>query len=392
MKIGSLSGSLQQTVGGTPFIVAGSNISITSGSNGSLTLSSTGGAATGSLTTFYIPDYGSWSDTGVDLGAYFGPIFRIGTKLYLFGGYTSGNVATNKIYSASYDASGITPAWSDTGATMPSSTPCMRIALIGSTLYMFGGLDNFSTIYSASLATPLSWASTGASIDTRRDNASIVIASGTIMLFGGWYGVAGRSDAGYASVATPTTWSTSASVLAGALWEHGSATIGNNVIHVGGQGNTTTVQKGSVNRTQPSVPSYATNMFGSVTTMPAVFHNGTHVAIVGCGSTSVMIGQAGRELSQWETMLAVTPVTFQYPGGSTWIGGDGRAYFVKSDTTGRIYRSGRVAVYVPDATLNANSNPYAGLAGYLEDGTPAMVSSHVRMGVAPWITYTTGSF
>ena len=48
MQVGSLTGSLQHTIGDTSFLVAGTNVTIVTGSTGQVTISSTGGSGGGS--------------------------------------------------------------------------------------------------------------------------------------------------------------------------------------------------------------------------------------------------------------------------------------------------------------------------------------------------------
>jgi len=392
-------GLVYADAGALEAVTVGSGLSLT-GPAGSRTLSGSGGSPT--LTDYWIPDPQHWEDTGADVDVAgtkysIGGIWRVGNALYMFGARNGSGTDTNKILTATYDASGAVPTWSDTGATMPAALGGARIALIGSTLYAFGAYVNDTTIYSASLATPTVWSSTGSTIDARRDSAQMAIANGRIIIVGGYTGAAGLNTVGSASLASPTNWSTGGITLATPIWESGVATIGGAILSIGGASPfpTSYGMRGSVYSMQPDLRSSATGIFSgglSFATLPQLFDNGRSIFAIGAGnSASALVCDVGSELqtSGWMVLANASPSALQYTCG--WIGGDGRAYAVNY-LTGRMFRSGRKKVYVPSSYVAASASAYAPLLGYTDEGLPAVVSSHVRMGVPPWLTDRTTAF
>lgn len=379
-----------------------------------------GGGGPVTISEHWIPDPKTWTDTGVDVDIggdkhFLLSVFRVGNTLYSFGSRKTGNIDTNKILSAPYDSTGNTPTWSDTGATMPSDLSYGRIALIDNTLYCFGAGSGQGTtttqIYTAPLSNPTVWSNTGATIDIRRDSATLVIANNTIMIVGGYDNSisSGKNTVGYASVSAPTSWSTSGAILPVNIWDNSTAVAGGNVMSIGGAspGQTSYCIRGPVSTSQPDFSSNATGVFsGGATcgTLPYVIDNGNFVSLIGGGNTtSSAICAVGNELgtNAWQVVPNASPTSLQYTSG--WIGGDGRCYVVNFGT-GRIFRSGRTKVYVPSTYVPSGASAYAPLLGYSTEadavqangwqagGVPTIVSSHVRMGIQPWLTNRTTAF
>lgn len=354
-----------------------------------------GGSSAVGYTEYWVPDpYAPWTNTGVASPLYACPVFRVGAKLYLFGGYDSAGAQSAVIYQADYDASGTVPVFTSTGSSLPvaSGMGRGRIGLIGSTLYIFGSNDNLSgsrytKILSAPLATPTVWSDTGATFGTLRQDASLMIANGLIGVIGGWNGV-GIDSTIYTSTATPTSgWATSGSIGGGNTWQMGAYLTNSQVVVVGGF-TSSTVRRGAISRFPLFDIVRGSTLPKNVDTNPGVLFMGSEV-FVSNSTATVSCAIEGNETSLWNDLgnLVNTTVSFQE---AWWIGGDGRAYTIESVSgTRRIFRSGRRKVYVPTdtiATLEGLFGPYTDLPGYLADGTPSKVPMHVRMGIAPWWT------
>lgn len=370
------------------------------GADGSGRIGAVTGGGGGSLTEYWIPDPLFWEDTGVTSPVTMGCAFRISNTLYIFGGAIGGdpNNLTDKIYSASYDASGNTPVFSETGATLPSATSGLRVVLLDNTLYAYGSKGGLTSILSASVGSPTSWSATGASLSVQRSAAPIVVANGYVMIMGGYTGASGLQTIQYASTATPTTVATTGNIFSNTVWESGAAVFGGSFVNIGGVNFGTTVYQCSELSIVPStIPNSLNGAIPATSTTegdPEIFDLGTEAVAVGIGfnpgfgpqpTNRVLRCPRGSELQSngWYVTNPL-PATTNNIFGSRWIGGDGRMYFINRQDQ-KIYRSGRRKCYVP-AVTNVTGEDYSGLMGWLEDGTPACVSMHVRMGIAPWFT------
>ena len=353
-------------------------------------------AASGSYTEYWVPDPTMWTDTAVVPPACQGAVFRVGATLYMFGGNTntSSSVArTDNIYSAPYDASGTTPVFTDTGANMPGTCFGGRIALIGSTLYMFGERGNGETyIWTAPLATPTVWTDTGLTFGggVLRYSTGVMVGNGYIVVPKGYNGSAGLDTCRYTSTSTPTSgWTNTVgggiTGWGGAGWEVGCAFTEGTFKVIGGFGFSTTVLRingadflGRCNS--------ATALPSAAEKDPAVFDLGHELIITGHNVGKTVFSCAnGRELGAWYSFGDVQPANLSYTYGANWIGGDGRIYLVQNSSR-LIYRSGRQKVYVPTSEVAARTDPYQPLRGVYANGGAAVVSRHVLMGNAPWLT------
>lgn len=339
---------------------------------------------------YWIPDFYAWEDTAVVAPLIKSQVFRIGAKLYMFGGY-DGVANSAVIYSADYDATGTVPVFTSTGASLPAVANGLRVVLLGSTLYSYAGKSTPNTaIWSAPLATPTVWTATGSSI-TRRDNAPIVVSSTRVSIIGGHDGVSGYNTVQSALLATPTTIAMSGAVMNN-NWEAGAAIIGSDhLLYWGGTGTEIALMRRAkasildLYGTIPQIPSptFPTNMSGS----PEMISNGDHHCIIG-GATTSDATFCNADFTALQRIPTILPRVVNYPYGSVWVGGDGRAYFISTDGTKKIQRSYRKRVWVRASEVNAANavGPYAPLVGVTDDGTPAIVSTHVRMGSPPWLT------
>lgn len=359
------------------------------GATGATGATGPAGSGSGSLVEYWVPDPTYWEDTGVDAPVIQTSVRRIGSKLYMFGG--SDGPVVNKIYSADYDSSGTTPVFTDTGSTLPGAVMGARIVLLDSTLYCYGGFDNVSNIWAAPVSNPVTgWYDTGTSIPERRDNAPIAVVNDTVMIFGGYDGGTGNITVRSYPVATPTSGATiSGSVFSSYIWECGVAVLDDNIYVFGGVNNTQTVYSRNVNYSQQPIARFnglcsnALSVGGPGSSRGVDL--GTEFVQFGItNSTNVLRVRRGNELvsNGWEPIYSILPGYVQYP--AHWVGGDGRIYVVAMDKS--IYRSGRRKLYAQSSSLPITGNDYAPITGWYSDGSPGVVSTHVLMGMEPWLT------
>jgi hypothetical protein len=305
----------------------------------------------------------------------------------MFGGVISGSV-TNKILSATYDSTGTTPTFSDTGATLPGSYGGGRFAIIGSYIYMFG--NRYSTdakkIYKASLSSPTSWSDTGSTLPDVRNDAPVIVSteSSQVAIIKGYSGSAFINTFSYASTSTPTTWATGATAYGTASNQIGAAVIGGYLLFTGGSQSTLYLNKISSSQLMSATPYSVSGVFADTMGSDCVWlHNGSEVAIIGNNTTTVYHNTMQNCFKNpWESYTSALPTTMSYLMDAVWYGGDGRCYCVSGGT---VYRSGRKQVYVPTNSIDTGY-PYRGLVGCYADGEPAMVSSSVLLGTNAWLT------
>lgn len=348
------------------------------------------------LNEYWIPDATSWTDSGVTAPAYGACVRRVGNTLYAFGGMVGG-VATAKIWTAPYGAGA--PVFVDSGAVMPFAAQGYRIALlddgVNKRLWAFGS-DDFATLHilHADLADPLTWTDTGVSI-SRCDNCGFVICNEQIFLiFGNFNGTGGGGLATvqHTSVTTPAAgWATTPVMSTPVTWQIAAYALRDSIVQLGG---VPFLGWGAhVGRFLPLANNLANGVFNNLqTVLPYTVDNtpisldlGTTVAIIGYNfGRDVLSTHVGNEfVTDWQIFSNALPSGASYIyGGAPWVGTDGIAYFIQP-TTGKIIQSARRKVYVP-TQLQPNSDPYTPLYGEFADGSPAIVSSHVLAGIAPW--------
>gem|GEM_PF-2973937 len=165
----------------------------------------------------------------------------IGNTIYLFGGFTtSSSTATNTIYSASTSAP---TTWTNTGKTLPSNLGWSSLAVVGSKLYLFGGSTSTTTsatnaIYSANISDPTTWTIVnGKTLPANLTGAAFTVAGNSMYLIGGANGSSAVDTIYTASLSDPTTWTLSANKLPVALLNTTIATAGNSLYLYGGSTN-----------------------------------------------------------------------------------------------------------------------------------------------------------
>ena len=157
----------------------------------------------------------------------------IGDKVYRFGGYSdSPSGASNAIYSAPVSDP---TNWTDTGKTLPASFGSASFAIVGSTMYLFGGYNGsaLNTIYSAPVSDPTNWTDTGKTLPQAQRGSQLAVIGGTMYLFGGYNGSALNTIL-TASTSDPTTWTDTGKTLPTGIVGAQLAVIGNNLYLYGG--------------------------------------------------------------------------------------------------------------------------------------------------------------
>ncbi|HEU5004919.1 MAG TPA: capsid cement protein [Candidatus Saccharimonadales bacterium] len=162
----------------------------------------------------------------------------IGNTIYFFGGADlSTFTATNKIYSAPVsNPTNVTY----TGFNLPNYVRNSVIAIVGSNIYLYGGIDNTGTainaIYTASVSNPTSWSSAGTLPGGLALNqSSLAIIGSNIYFFGGLNGTSTYTNEIYrASISSPATVVDTGHTVPVALRQSSVAVIGNYVYLFGG--------------------------------------------------------------------------------------------------------------------------------------------------------------
>jgi hypothetical protein len=180
----------------------------------------------------------SWSDTGaalpVNLSA--SQLAIIGDSVYLFGGVNDTNPISRHILRALVNNP---TSWSDTGNTLPGNLAGSQLAVIGNYVYIFGG-EMVNVVYKAPVSNPTSWSDTGATLPGILAGSQLAIIGDYVYLFGGWNGASAVKVIYRAPVSDPTSWSDTGSTLPGNLYDSQLAVIGDYVYLFGGHNGSST--------------------------------------------------------------------------------------------------------------------------------------------------------
>ncbi len=231
---GWTTGSLPGTISGSQTAVIGSYVYLFGG------FYSVSGGYDSRIFRAPISDPNSWTDMSLTAngskrlpGALgFSHLAIVGSTVYLFGGYNGTNGWRNVIYSAPVSDP---LTWSDTGAHLPGANGDGALAIVGSTIYLFGGYNGtyLNTIWSAPVSDPLTWSDTGS-------HFSVGIADHQIIVVGNYLYIFTGSSILRAPTSDPTSWTNMTSLtgktLPGAATAPQVLAIGDRLFLIGGLG------------------------------------------------------------------------------------------------------------------------------------------------------------
>jgi signal transduction histidine kinase len=297
----------------------------------------------------------SWSSTGSNLpaGIEFGSTAVIGNTIYLFGGSTSNDVhaPVNTIYSA--PVSNPTSWTLVSGKTLPGVRAAASIAVVGNKIYMFGGFSSYltptNTIYSANLSDPTTWTDTGKTLPAARGYMTLVTANNALYLYGGYNG--GSTNTIYtAPLSNPTNWSNTGKTLPSNLELALPAVVGNNIYLYGGY---TSGAANVIYTASTSDPATVTNT-GS--TLPGAMYANNIFAV---GSKLYMVGghNGANYLPYIYSADVSAPTNWTYTGlnlpaalyGAQYYMVNNKMYIAGGETTGA---SMQTAIYSAAVTHN----------------------------------------
>lgn len=248
-------------------------------------------------TSSYALDPAAWVlDTNPMAGALaYSQSAVIGSYVYLFGGYNS---ATGHYTNVIYRAPTSDPtAWSNTGATLPGSVGAAQLAVVGSYVYLFGGVNDsayLNTIYKAPISDPTAWVDTGAHLPTTLGASSIAVVAGNVYLFGGTISGTASRVIYTAPTSNPTAWTDTGALLPAGLAFSSLAVVNGYIYLFGGENPTFTPVKviyraptsdptswsdtlavlpGNVGETQSAVLGDSVFIFGGRTTFSSLSSN-----------------------------------------------------------------------------------------------------------------------
>ncbi|HVV67086.1 MAG TPA: IPT/TIG domain-containing protein [Candidatus Saccharimonadales bacterium] len=183
-----------------------------------------------------VSDPTTWTDTGKTLPASFGSasFAIVGNTMYLFGGYNGS--ALNTIYSAPVSDP---TTWTDTSKTLPQAERGSQLAIIGNTMYLFGGYNGsaLNTIYSANTSDPTTWTDTGQTLPAGISGAQLAVVGSNLYLYGGGAVGSPTKTIYSAPISSPTTWTNTGKTLPGNITYSQLYAIGNTLYLLGGNSN-----------------------------------------------------------------------------------------------------------------------------------------------------------
>jgi len=273
-QIGPLEGGMNVTIHGSDFIPQNSISNV---------WTDTGGVLPGGLSLF---------------GDNQNQVAVIGDRIYVFGGATigtGGGGASDFIFSAPVsDPTNLT----DTGKRLPSPRFRSAIAVIGDTIYMFGGRSATGgltdTIFSAPVSDPTNWIDTGKKLPVSIYSFNVLVVGDALYIYGG--NTSSRPIL-YAHVSDPTTWTQIGSMPYGAPEVNSAATvIGDRIYLFGGKSglnNASTVIY-SAHVSNPTV-------VGQIGSLPQVIQGASLLTI---GDRMYLYGGGGAGSSMYNTILS----------------------------------------------------------------------------------------
>ena len=208
--------------GSTPNTVpSGTQATVSWSSSGLKTASCTLAGPTVSTSTPNITPPTNWTnissgynDSSTTLSSLLAQTVAVGsTTDYLLGGYLSngGAVTTWPNQTAVYYAPAANPTgWQDTGGRLPSFAYAQS-AVVGNTIYLFGGLNYptssySSAIYSAPVSNPAAWTNTGQHLPVALAESALYKDGTNLYLFGGQTSSVSTANIYKAPISNPTLW------------------------------------------------------------------------------------------------------------------------------------------------------------------------------------------
>ena len=301
--------------------------------------------------------------------------------------YLFGSKVSSHIYRASIDNPG---NWIDTGATLPTALYGSSLAIVGTTIYLFGGNDGYgsvNTIFAAPTSNPLDWTSVG-TLPNSVESASLAMANGSLYLFGGLQGDTATNQILTASTSTPTVWSVASGTLSVPLY--GSTILQTNGYWylLGGQlspiSTTANIYQATV--TVPTVWStighlpYPTS-YGQIFTMGGTdgYYMGPSPGDAGTGFTTIIHCYLNN-LTRWQDTQQVVPASISHSQNAIIYD---RFWFFGGSGLSAIFTNDQMLKY--DFT-NATVVNYANITRTVLQSTDNLTNPFLVLGIPYWKT------
>lgn len=225
---------------------------------------SSGGAEVDTIFSASTSDPTTWTNLGslLPVPLQSAAVYNDGTYVWLFGGYTTGNTAVNTIYRAAV----ATPTSFSSVGTLPAAMANLGVFVYNSNMYLVG-YSSGNIVYRAALASLTSWTTLRTyvfALDTAvRSSHSVVIGDYAYLYGGITSGTTNISTIQYAPITSPLEWTASASTLPAGL-ACGQLIKTKNYIYLLGSNGTT----GNVYRAAVATPT-TWSLYGTAGSGPA---------------------------------------------------------------------------------------------------------------------------
>jgi len=314
----------------------------------------------------------------------------IGNTIYMFGG-GSGSGSTNTIWSAPVSDP---TTWTNTGKTLPAATSYASLVQIGDRLYMYGGRLNTTTtatntIWSAPVSDPTTWTNvtqtTGKTLPANLSFSQVAVIDNSVYLFGGRNTSTTSTNAIYrASTSDPTTWTmVSGKTLPGALGFSSLAKIDDTLYLFGGASDGGTSNTNVIYSAPVSDPTTWTNVTQTTgKTLPAAVSSSNLVVI---GNSIYLFGGTGSANAIYRASTS-DPTTWTTVSGKTLPGGTAVAAASVAVIDSTIYLFGgstASAIYSAPITRYQNNYYNNPLITNWSTNTPATDQSGVTFDGVP---------
>lgn len=280
----------------------------------------------------------NWEDTfaAINKASIGGALYMDGTYIWIFGGLDSDGNA-NLIQRAAYTDP---LTWTSAG-TLPNNKQFAGFAVVGSSLYLYGGNDEtgtpVSSILSAAVGDPTTWTVEGSALPTEVVGATTYVNDTTVYLLGGLSNAGGQQNLIYsATIGTPTVMSQVGTIAGNSYFPGKIYVSGTTIYFIYSTG----VMKANVSDPLTWTDS-ALSMAASTTNGMVGTHNGAvyvfgGISSVGAAITTIQVAAAGKP----DTFAISTDVLPAALSGGVLIKTSTHFYILGGQgTTGNYYRA-----------------------------------------------------
>ena len=342
----------------------------------------------GALSTYYTPDIAGpigigtgWTDLGAATCGTASAKIRVGGVWYAYGDYNNGS-PTAAIRTST---DGIN--WTVDGThTMPYTGYGWYIAVIGNAIWFCGSGSNSANILRAALSDPLTVIDTGHSLThDRGGTCHIVTPTNIVIPCGHSNSVGGLSDCAIATIADPTTWTTSIGMVLGygssGAWQVGVFLTGRGITMFGDYDTSyakNIVGIASNGQITPGGGVLLPQLPYNITNSGVALHIGNHIVVpvtaIGTNDAALFDAETGAFVALQENCM---PAAVDVSPTQYWVLSDGTMMcYDYNGGSPRVLRSSRIRLTGPAQAAGS----VAPIQCWTDNGQPVLLTTTVQRG------------